>query len=133
MAILEQAILPLSLMPGLGLMIMSTVNLSVHLSQELHILLQQSAMDPFVVRQKIQQLKRLNQSLFCLYASAGSFLLVAFSSLFKSASGLMQWGVGFGVLTWLIALVLLIIFASRAIAIKQYQFQSRLQDGNTEA
>ncbi len=128
MNLLEQAILPLSLMPGVGLVIMSTVNLSVYLSQEIHTLLQQNPLDQQLTRQKIQQLKRLSQSLFCLYASAGSFLLVAISSLFENLSGFSRWGLCLGILAWLIALVLLIVFASRAIEIKQHQFQNRLQE-----
>lgn len=128
MNLLEQAVLPLSLMPGVGLMVLSTVNLSVNLSQEIQILLQQIPLDPQLARQKIQQLKRLNQSLFCLYASAGAFLLVAISTLFENFSWFSRWGLCLGVLAWLMALALLIVFASRVIAIKQHPFQSRLQE-----
>ena len=115
MNLLEQVVLPLSLMPGVGLMIMSTVNLSIYLSQEIQVLLQQTLLEQALTLKKIQQLKRLNQSLFCLYASAGAFLSASISSLFEDLSWLTRWGISMGVLTWLIALVLLIVFASKAI------------------
>ena len=120
---INDALLPLTLIPGVGVAIMSTVHLSTQLSKEMQHLLESPVDVDFILEQKLRQLKRLGQSLFCLYASTSTFLFAALAGLLFATQPLISiLLLSIGIITWIIALVLLTRFASKAIHIKQQQF-----------
>lgn len=126
---MDAYLLPLTVIPGVAVLITSTVHLSVHLSQEIQELMSMPQVLQFkeIVLLKIRQLRRLNQSLFCLYASASCFLLTAVLPLLWPAWPYRGQTLLGGSLTWLIALGLLTSFSLRAVKIKQRQFKLLLE------
>ena len=66
---------PMTLLPGVGLLIMSTSNLSMGLSAEITALLKESDSNPIIIKRKIKQLSRLNLSLTAFYVSSATLVI----------------------------------------------------------
>lgn len=117
----------ISVIPGVGLIIMSTSNLLNALSSELSNLIKQDA-DHLseIIEKKIFQLTLLNRALVCLYIGASSFiaasLLVEATLSFPKLAGYAAIFLVVGTIATLIALFLLIAYSSRAVSIKRQQF-----------
>lgn len=127
-------ILPITLLPAVGLFIMSTTALSSSISSELNVLIfSHHCTQPDIIRRKIMQLRRLSLALFGLYMSASSFAVAGllggltaqeYLSMFNVVNVLLFIGVFFVVA----ALVLLVIYAMNAVKIKQQQFLNSLAE-----
>lgn len=121
-------IFTLSIVPGIGMFIVSTSYLSIALSAEIDLLINRKEKNRQIIQGKIRQLKRLNISTSLLYLSA--ILIVAealFSGLFKldGDPGIFQISLLIGgVFFFVIALLVLIIYSFKAVKIKQRQFMS---------
>ena len=122
---------PITLLPGVGLLIMSTSSLSMGLSNELSNLLSQKDSNPEIIHKKIHQLSRLNRALTAFYISCAALVI---SGLINGlADNAMSW-VGkaseallfFSILCILLALTQLVIYAAKAVHIKKTQFEERL-------
>ncbi len=120
--------LPITLLPSIGFFIMATTNVSNALSGEISRLIElDHARDSKIVQRKINQLSLLSIALVLLYVSA----------IFMAVSGLIA-GIGFnymlhtevitsilvciGIGATTLALVLLSVYATRAVRIKRDQF-----------
>ena len=131
---LQDWLLPLTLLPAVGLIIMSTTNLSSSLSNEINFFLHEKKVKfrP-ILQQKISQLKLLSLSLFFQYSSCSCF---AISGLLGGLEGGEHAMIPISTLVLIIvgilgvvcALVLLIFYAFRAVGIKQKQFEILLSN-----
>lgn len=75
---------PLTILPAIALIILSTANFLISLNNEIYLLVKEHKND-WVIREKLKQLKRLGSANALLYVSALLFLLSALSkALFKS-------------------------------------------------
>lgn len=75
---------PLTILPAIGLIILSTAHFLVALNNEIY-LLEKEHNHEWVIREKLKQLKRLGRANALLYASALLFLLSSLSkALFES-------------------------------------------------
>lgn len=127
-------ILPITLLPAVGLFIMSTTALSSALSSELNLLIfAHHCSQPKIIKRKIVQLKLLSLALFGLYISASFFAVSGLLGglfeqghlrLMKTVNILLFIGVFFVV----VALALLVIYAINAVKIKQQQFMDSLSE-----
>ncbi len=122
---MEKWYIPVTFLPGIGLLILSTSNIISGLSTEIAILIEKH--EPTfekIIKLKIKQLKLLTNSLTALYITAASFVLAGgLGFLVKDfKSDMPQYTLYIGVISTFIALFLLIIYAYRAVSIKQQQF-----------
>jgi len=119
--------LPLTVLPGVGLLLVSTASLQVALSNEITQLINKhSAKMEVIIALKINQLDLINKAMVGLYIGAASFILATilfsasrFSDLGGAALDLL---ILIGVLAIFVALVLLSLYAARAVKIKKRQF-----------
>ncbi|MEL7123102.1 MAG: hypothetical protein AAFO07_26870 [Bacteroidota bacterium] len=123
---------PLTLLPGVGLIIMSTTNWSIALVTEIDHLLKDHACDRYILKLKIKQLGLINTALVALYVSAamctlGGFIgsLLAHGAL--TGMTLVTIIVAIGIAALLTAAVMLIIYGFRAVRIKRLQFINRIK------
>ena len=122
----ESWILPITLLPGIGLLIMSTSNLVVALSEEIdHLEHQHQKMTP-LIELKINQLDLLNKALVGFYISAGIFTLSGIIMGIYSEQRFIKWILGVGVLIVFISLLLLIIYSFRSVKIRRNQFKENI-------
>ena len=64
---MENWYLPITLVPGVGLLILSTSNLMVILSDELSGLIKDQCKDDLIIHRKLAQLKTLNRAMVLFY------------------------------------------------------------------
>ncbi|MFT7050169.1 MAG: hypothetical protein ACJAZK_000760 [Psychroserpens sp.] len=60
---MENWYLPITIVPGIGLLILSTTNLMVTLSNELSGLINEQSKDDSIIHRKLAQLKTLNRTM----------------------------------------------------------------------
>lgn len=121
--------LPITLLPSIGFFIMATTNVSNALSGEISQLLAlDTSRDNPIISRKINQLRLLSIALVLLYGSA---ILLALAGLAAGlGAGLMIHAdsvvftlICSGVLAVCFALMLLMVYAVRAVRIKRDQFE----------
>lgn len=124
--------LPITILPAVGLLIMSTTNQMMGLSSEIGNLLGEKC-TPFqhkISDMKILQLKRLTKSLTLLYLSSALFVLSGLISASFQA-GMLSTGSQYiliiGVAMVLVALFILISYGFHAITIRELQHQHNHQ------
>ncbi len=120
--------LPLTVLPGVGLLLVSTASLQAALSNELsQLIAQNSPKMEMIILLKITQLDLINRAMVGFYIGAATFIL---SSIIFGAgtlvedfrNDLLNLFIGIGVLAIFVSLILLSIFALRAVKIKKKQF-----------
>jgi hypothetical protein len=122
----ESWILPITPLPGIGLLIMSTSNIVVALSEEIdHIEHQHQKMTP-LIELKINQLDLHNKALLGLYISAGTFTLTGIIMGIYSDQQFIKWILGVEVLIVFISLLLLIIYSFKSVKIRRNQFKENI-------
>ena len=125
---MDSWIVPITLLPGIGLLIMSTSNLVVSLSEEIdHLEHRHLKMIP-IIELKINQLDLLNKALVGLYISAGLFTLGGMIMGIYPEEQFVKWLLGVGVLIVFISLVLLIIYSFRSVKIRRIQFEENIEE-----
>ena len=124
---MDNWVIPLTLLPGIGMMIMSTSNLSTSTSQEISNLIKEASCDTHLVEKKISQMSLLNRALVALYIGAACFAvtgliggvsLVQNLTIKDTFTAFIIGGVG----CLLVATIFLITFSIRAVRIKKNQY-----------
>lgn len=129
---MQSWIFPLTILPGIGLIIASTTTIANGLIAEINHLLAENHCRRRLLERKIDQLSLLNWALVALYLSAASCTLGGFLGAIwlegdSSSHAYVSWIAGFGVGVLLLASILLIIYGIRAVRIKRHQFRDRLK------
>ncbi|WP_035335776.1 hypothetical protein [Dokdonia sp. PRO95] len=122
---MENWYLPITIVPGLGLLILSTSTLMVALSNEINQMIEQSKQEKMITK-KLVQLKLLNTAMVFLYTAVG-FLLI--SSVINGLFDLEKTSLYTSVLAIVLALIgilSLITYSYRAVKIRQQQFKNKL-------
>ncbi|TAI46841.1 DUF2721 domain-containing protein [Flagellimonas allohymeniacidonis] len=119
---------PITIVPGIGLLLMSTSNLLLGLSNEIKELIVEQANYLDLLERKLRQLKLLNYAMVFLYVSVAFFVISGLIAGLYENTHLMEGQIplyfsGIGIISALAALLLLIIYAFRAVRIKQDQFK----------
>lgn len=125
---MENWYVPITIVPGIGLLLMSTSNLLSALSNEIKGLLTEHVDYKNLLQRKLRQLKLLNYAMVFLYASVACFVLSGLiAGLYQSTHAMSDdvpiYFSVIGILSCLTALILLMLFSFRAVKIKQDQFK----------
>ena len=124
--------IPLTIIPGAGLLILSTTNLQNALSMELSQLIDHDCKKfEQIIQLKIKQLDLLNKALVLIYFAAANYILAALiigvSDSTKLIDSSYYKGIIYvGVLSLFLALILLGVFSIRAVKIKKQRFKESL-------
>jgi len=112
--------IPITIIPGLGMIIMSTSNMIIALNSEVSALNKKKEAFSEIISLKIQQLKRLNWAMVLLYSGILCFLLSGLLAvLIDTEDILIKIIMIAGVLCSLLAIAYLISFGFRAVRIRQ--------------
>ena len=123
--------MPITIIPGIGLLILSTTHLIVSLNNEMETLLEEAGLNQSLMQQKLSQMKLLTYSMSGFYISTALMVLsglVSFSQQFEvnalvnfSSSILLA-----GVALIFISLLILILYSIRAVKIRRLHFEQCL-------
>lgn len=122
---MENWYLPITIIPGLGLLVLSTSNIMIALSNEIDSIIELNK-DSAIIRRKLAQLKLLNKAMVFFYIAIASLLI---SAILKGLFNLEETTFfisAFAVVLALIGLFLLILYSFRAVRIRQDQFKNKL-------
>ena len=115
--------IPVTFLPGISLLILSTSNIILALSTEINSLIEEHKKDHILLN-KIKQLRLLTNALTGFYITAAAFVLSGGLGFLLEAekSQIPQYTLYLGVLCTFVSLSLLIIYAYRAVSIRKQQF-----------
>ena len=112
--------IPITIIPGIGLIIMSTSNILIALNAEVSALHREKEVFAEIIVLKLGQLKRLNWALVFLYSAIFCFLLSGLLAVLINPLGILVRVIMIaGVSCSLVAIVYLITFGFRAVHIRQ--------------
>jgi len=121
---MENWYLPITIVPGLGLLILSTSNLMVTLSNEISGMIENSN-KKIITGKKLKQLRLLNMAMVFFYLSVALLLISAvINGLHEVGKASLSTSVSAIVLA-LIGLILLIVYSFKAVTIRQNQFTNK--------
>ncbi len=126
---MQEWYLPITILPALGMLILSTTSQMMTLSSEINSLLQEKCTDfqHLISEKKLKQLGLLTRASALLYLASGIYVLsgilgaVLEAASFYDIPSLLLYG---GTILVFIAFILLIIYAFRAVRIRKLQFDN---------
>lgn len=126
---MEHWYIPATIIPGIGLLILSTSNLLVNLSSEIKGMIDQEGITPILIQRKLKQLKLLNSAMVFLYIAVACFVIAALvSGIYKSVEGNFDSAIYItisGIISALLGLFALIVYSFKAVKIRQDQFLNK--------
>lgn len=124
---MEHWYLPITILPGIGLLILSTSNQLIALSNEISERLKMKICNDGISQRKLKQLKLLNKGLVGLYIGAGimvaSGILSGLQNFYHFSNTLGIITMILGVLSVFISISFLIVYSLRAVKIRQDQYK----------
>lgn len=120
---MENWYLPITIVPGLGLLILSTSNLMVTLSNEINTMIE-SSKQKIIITKKIKQLKLLNMAMVFFYVAVAFLLISAVINGLYTVEKTSLYISVLAIIFALIGLFSLVIFSFRAVTIRQNQFKN---------
>lgn len=120
--------IPITILPGIGMLVLSTTNQMMALSGEIERLLATkcSVFQHYIADLKIKQLSRLTIAGTLLYISAAFYVMSGLLSSAIKGQVIGGWILTFGVTVTFLALAKLIIYSFKAIKIRRIQHQHNL-------
>lgn len=110
---------PLTILPAVALIILSTSNFIIALNEEIILLQKEKDKLILIIELKVQQLKRLGIANGFLYGSALLFLIAGIMKVLTNVDKLFNYTLVIGVIFITIALVFLFIHAIRSVSIRE--------------
>ena len=124
---MEQWYIPITILPGIGLLILSTSNQLIALSSEIAERLKLEICNDSISQRKLRQLKLLNKGLVGLYLGAGTMvasgILYGLQNFYKFSNEIGLIAMLLGVISVFVSISFLILYSLRAVKIRQDQFQ----------
>ena len=124
---MENWYLPITLLPGIALLILSTSNLMVAVSNEINDYVGSNSENYTIMARKMSQLKLLNTTLVLFYISVAFF---AISGLLRGLNTALSFGEKVanyssisGIVIFLLGIICLITYSYRAVNVHQDQFK----------
>lgn len=117
--------IPITIIPGIGMLVLSTTTQMMALSGEIERLLVNQC-DDFqhqIADEKIKQLSRLTRAATLLYLAAALFVLAGIWGALSTSVSVGDWILFTGVIITFVALGLLIIYSHNTIRIRRLQHQ----------
>lgn len=130
---MDQWYVPITILPGICLLILSTSNLLIGLNQEIYQLFKDKT-HLSIIRKKIDQLERLSKAMVLFYSSCALMVLSGILTAFEVNYGSIDFGfIGMitGVAMTLAGLLFLIGYASNAVSIRKNQHKASLEEIDT--
>jgi DMSO reductase anchor subunit len=123
---MENWYLPITLVPGIGLLILSTSNLMVTLSNELNGLINEQSKDDSIILRKLTQLKTLNRVLVLFYSAVACLAIAGLIGGLQliSIKNTATYISVIGIVIMILGLFFLIKYSYRAVSIRQDQFKT---------
>jgi len=121
---MENWYLPITIVPGLGLLILSTSNLMVTLSNEISTMIEHSK-EKTIINRKLTQLKLLNMTMVFFYVAVALLLISAVLNGLYTIEKVSLYISVLAIISALIGLFSLVIYSFRAITIRQNQFKNK--------
>jgi predicted ferric reductase len=123
---MENWYLPITIVPGLGLLILSTSNLMVTLSHEISAMLD-AAKEKTIIARKLKQLKLLNMAMVFFYVAVALLLISAVCNGLYAIDKVSLYISVLAIVFALMGLFALVTFSFRAVSIRQSQFNNNLE------
>ena len=120
---MENWYLPITIVPGLGLLILSTSNLMVTLSHEISAMLD-TAKAKTIIARKLKQLKLLNMAMVFFYIAVALLLISAVCNGVYAIDKVSLYISVLAIVFALLGLFALVTFSFRAVSIRQNQFNN---------
>lgn len=117
--------IPITILPGVALLILSTSNLMIALSGEIRQRIESKMKAETTIR-KLRQLKMLSRSLVCFYVGAACMVGAGVQNLFSVNQLITEILLMVGAVCIFIAVSFLIVFSLRAVRIRQDEFNESL-------
>ena len=117
--------LPVTIIPGLGLIILSTSNQLMALSDEISVMIGHCT-EVDIIKRKLSQLKLLNLTLVFFYSSVALLLIAALVNGFYERPQLSLPIEVVAIALALVGLLLLVIYSFKAVQIRQDQFKDKI-------
>lgn len=110
---------PITLIPGIALLILSTTNFILGLNVELAQLAEESSRYDKIINRKIKQLKRISRAVFWFYLGIFLFLISGMSiALTDLPENWPKFILSAGVMCTTVAIIFLLIFSIKAVYIR---------------
>ncbi|KAA1246807.1 DUF2721 domain-containing protein [Aquimarina sp. RZ0] len=126
---MEHWYIPATIIPGIGLLILSTSNLLINLSTEIKTMTAEVAIEESMIERKLKQLKLLNNAMVFLYIAVACFVISALiSGVYKTVATNFDAAIYItitGIISALLGLIALILYSFRAVQIRQDQFRNK--------
>lgn len=123
---MQEWYIPITILPGICLLILSTSNIMIDLSREIKGLIQEDEVQSALIERKLKQLKLINRAMVFLYISVGNFVISGLLSGIGENVGLnielTVYILFLGILFSLLALISLISYSFRAVKLRQNQY-----------
>lgn len=123
---MQEWYIPITILPGICLLILSTSNIMIDLSREIKGLIQEEEVQSALIERKLKQLKLINRAMVFLYISVGNFVISGLLSGIGTNVGLnievTVYILFLGILFSLLALISLISYSFRAVKLRQNQY-----------
>lgn len=127
---MEKWFIPITLLPGVGLFLLSTSNLLIALTKNISELMKEGASER-LIRVKLSQLSLISRAMIFFYISVGFLILGGLLGGLLTDSDqthhIMLVLTLVGIVFLLIAAVLMIIYAYRAVGIRKWQLEEMLE------
>ena len=128
---METWYLPITILPGIGLLILSTSRLIISLNEELERLLINANTLQQLIDQKLSQMRLLTYAMSGLYISTALMVLSGLVSFFSHNrhdffGGFSSFVLISGVGVILLSLIILVIYSARAVSIRRSHFNNCL-------
>ncbi len=126
---MQEWYIPITILPGICLLILSSSNIMIDLSREIKSLITDNEEESLLIERKLKQLKLINGAMAFLYLSVASFVLSALLSGLSSQSGIKFtihiYALFTGIIFSLMALFSLMIYSFRAVKLRQDQYHKK--------
>lgn len=126
---MQEWYIPITILPGICLLILSTSNIMIDLSREIKGLISEKEQASLLIERKLKQLKLVNRAMALLYLSVGSFVISALLSGIKAHT---DWEFKadvyvllIGILFSILALASLLLYSFRAVKLRQDQYHKK--------
>ena len=123
---MQEWYIPITILPGICLLILSTSNIMIDLSREIKSLITENEETSVLIERKLKQLKLINRAMALLYLSVAFFvfaaLLSGISAQYNWNSSLTIYALFIGILLSLLSLISLMVYSFRAVKLRQDQY-----------
>lgn len=119
--------LPITILPGIGLLIISTSTLIVSLNEELEGLLTDAQINQGLIHKKLSQMKLLTYSMTGFYISTALMVLSGLVSFSTVSLGIGSAILISGIFFIFLSLISLVVYSVRAVKIRHLHFDECLK------